>query len=77
MRRLAVLLVMAMGCTQPAAPPRVDAAGVVDDEHAPPTGPSTVIRGVMKRAKERDVRERQTALRELEKALRSDGGALR
>jgi hypothetical protein len=44
----------------------------LDDEHAAPTGPSTVIRGIMRRDAERRARERQERALSLERALRPD-----
>jgi hypothetical protein len=42
------------------------------EDVAHPTGPSTVIRGIMKRNAERTARERQQGALELERVLRGD-----
>jgi hypothetical protein len=45
----------------------------LDDEHAPPTGPSTVIRGIMKSAAERRAKEERERVYSLERAYRGEG----
>jgi hypothetical protein len=45
-----------------------------EDPNAPPTGPSSVIRGVMKRAAARDAKARQAQALDLERLYHSDGG---
>ncbi len=46
-----------------------------EDPNAPPTGPSTVIRGIMKRAAAREAKERADQRRQLEQMFRTDGGS--
>jgi hypothetical protein len=48
---------------------------IAEDERAPPTGPSTVIRGIRRRAEERQARERRAHALAVEALLRADGGA--